>query len=65
MSPKVCIIYNIQYTTQIWERIAFKIPSKTSLPTDCFCLPVLPFGLKDDEGAVVLAKIKSIPLEGV
>lgn len=46
-------MYHIQYTTQIWERIAFKIPSKT----DCFCLPGLPFGFRAEEGAIVLANI--------
>lgn len=25
--------------------------------TDCFCLPGLPFGFRDEEGAVVLANI--------
>lgn len=50
-------MYHIQYTTQIWEQIAFKIPSETSVTTDCFCLPGLPFGFGDEDGAVVLANI--------
>lgn len=58
-SPKVCII---QYTTQIWERIAFKKPIKDFILNGLLLPAWIAFG--GEEGAVVRANVKTI-LEGV
>lgn len=48
-------MYHIQYTTQIWEQIAFKIPSKTFVIASA-CLDCL-LGFRMNGGAIVLANI--------
>lgn len=58
MSPKVCII--IQYTTQIWEQIAFKIPSRLPVTIASACLDCL-LGSGMTGGAICASKHKSTP----
>lgn len=63
MSPKS--VYHIQYTTQIWERIAFKIPSTGFIIKDWLLLPAwIAVWVKGwGEGAVVLANINQSHLK--